>query len=127
MVLKFESFINGKAAECGHFCSILFISKMFSLNFSLPTEIYSTQNNREQVLQEIHRTIEILYGTKCTLYPPFMAFETVVRKQILQLENPIMSCVDLVIEELSNAVRKCTRNVSHCTEFNSENHRNETN
>lgn len=62
--------------------------------------------------QEIYYAIENLHGIDIGLYPPLMAFEAIVRMQISQLEKPIVLCVDLVIEELSNAVRNCTKRVS---------------
>lgn len=96
------------------------------MNFRLPAEIHNIQNDEKQVQQQINTNIENLYGTKGILYAPFMAFETVVRMQILQLEKPIMTCVDLVVEELSNAVRNCTQRVSHCVKLQSQNHQNET-
>lgn len=64
------------------------------------------------VRKEIGMAIEVLGGTDLGFDPPFRAFEVVVRKQILHLEQPIKTCVDLVIEELSNAVRTCTQKVS---------------
>lgn len=62
--------------------------------------------------REINYAIENLHGIQVGLYPPLMAFQVLVRKQISQLEQPIVLCVDLVIEELSNAVRTCTQRVS---------------
>lgn len=40
-----------------------------------------------------------------------MAFEAIVKKQIAQLKEPILKCVDLVVQELSVVVRMCTEKV----------------
>lgn len=37
-----------------------------------------------------------------------MAFEAIVKKQISRLREPSLKCVDLVITELGNVVRRCT-------------------
>lgn len=40
-----------------------------------------------------------------------MAFETIVKRLIAQIKEPCQKCVDLVIGELVNTVRKCTLKV----------------
>lgn len=40
-----------------------------------------------------------------------MAFETIVKKQIDRLKEPSLKCVDMVVTELTNVVRKCTEKV----------------
>lgn len=42
-----------------------------------------------------------------------MAFEAIVKKQIAKLKEPALKCVDLVVAELGNVVRKCTDKVSN--------------
>uniref|UniRef100_A0A8C3UJZ0 GED domain-containing protein n=1 Tax=Catharus ustulatus TaxID=91951 RepID=A0A8C3UJZ0_CATUS len=37
-----------------------------------------------------------------------MAFEAIVKKQVVKLKEPCLKCVDLVIQELINTVRQCT-------------------
>jgi len=46
------------------------------------------------------------------LFTPDMAFETIVKKQIGKLKEPSLSCVDMVVTELTNVVRTCTEKVS---------------
>lgn len=41
-----------------------------------------------------------------------MAFEAIVKKQIVKLKGPSLKSVDLVIQELINTVKKCTKKVS---------------
>lgn len=45
------------------------------------------------------------------LFTPDMAFEAIVKKQISKLREPAIKCVDLVVAELGNVVRKCTEKV----------------
>ena len=40
-----------------------------------------------------------------------MAFETIVKKQIQRLKEPSLKCVDMVVTELTNVVRKCSEKV----------------
>lgn len=42
------------------------------------------------------------------LFTPDMAFEVIVKKQVVKLKTPCLKCVDLVIQELINTVRQCT-------------------
>lgn len=47
------------------------------------------------------------------LFTPDMAFEAIVKKQIVKLKGPCLKCVDLVIQELINTVQQCTNKVQH--------------
>ncbi|GAA6092696.1 dynamin-2-like isoform X1 [Tachysurus ichikawai] len=42
------------------------------------------------------------------LFTPDLAFEAIVKKQIIKLKEPCLKCIDLVIQELINTVRQCT-------------------
>ncbi|KAI4896942.1 hypothetical protein NFI96_026392, partial [Prochilodus magdalenae] len=44
---------------------------------------------------------------KTGLFTPDMAFEAIVKKQIVKLKEPCIKCIDLVIQELINTVRQC--------------------
>lgn len=46
------------------------------------------------------------------LFTPDLAFEAIVKKQIIKLKEPCLKCIDLVIQELINTVRQCTNKVS---------------
>ena len=41
-----------------------------------------------------------------------MAFETIVKRQIEQFKTPSVKCVDMVVDELSKVVHKCTTKVT---------------
>ncbi|NXM71402.1 DYN2 protein, partial [Serilophus lunatus] len=54
---------------------------------------------------------EISYAIKnihTGLFTPDLAFEAIVKKQVVKLKEPCLKCVDLVIQELINTVRQCT-------------------
>jgi len=46
------------------------------------------------------------------LFTPDMAFETIVKRQIEQFKTPSVKCVDMVVDELSKVVHKCTEKVA---------------
>lgn len=45
------------------------------------------------------------------LFTPDLAFEAIVKKQIIKLKDPCLKCVDLVVTELVAVIRKCTEKV----------------
>lgn len=45
------------------------------------------------------------------LFTPDLAFEVIVKKQIIKLKTPCLKCIDLVIQELINTVRQCSNKV----------------
>ena len=42
-----------------------------------------------------------------------MAFEAIVKKQIMRLREPSLKCIDLVVAELSNVVRMTAEKVEN--------------
>lgn len=52
-----------------------------------------------------------LDGFRTGLFTPDLAFEAIVKKQVVKLKEPCLKCVDLVIQELINTVRQCTSKV----------------
>ena len=46
------------------------------------------------------------------LFTPDMAFEAIVKRQIDKLRSPAVKCVDMVMSELTNVIKKCSTNVS---------------
>lgn len=51
-------------------------------------------------------------GFRTGLFTPDLAFEAIVKKQVVKLKEPCLKCVDLVIQELISTVRQCTSKVS---------------
>lgn len=41
-----------------------------------------------------------------------MAFEAIVKKQIVKLKEPSLKCVDLVVSELTTVIKKCAEKVT---------------
>lgn len=64
------------------------------------------------MLKKIANAIESVYGINGILNTPFKAFERLVIEQIEDLEEPIEKCINLVIDELKNAVHGCAQRVS---------------
>lgn len=52
------------------------------------------------------------YLHRTGLFTPDMAFEAIVKKQIVKLKGPCLKSVDLVMQELINTVKKCTKKVT---------------
>ncbi|KFO28761.1 Dynamin-1 [Fukomys damarensis] len=50
-------------------------------------------------------TASLVTGTG--LFTPDMAFEAIVKKQIVKLKEPSLKCVDLVVSELATVIKKC--------------------
>lgn len=46
------------------------------------------------------------------LFTPDLAFEAIVKKQIIKLKDPCLKCVDLVVSELAALIMKCTDKVN---------------
>lgn len=46
------------------------------------------------------------------MFTPDLAFEAIVKKQILKLKEPSLKCVDLVVSELTALVMKCSVKVT---------------
>lgn len=75
-------------------------------------EIEKIKFEEKKTLEEIDRTIRNINGIRCGLYSPQMAFEKFTEKQIEKMKAPIALIINLVIEDLTKAVRKCVQKVS---------------
>lgn len=53
-----------------------------------------------------------VFQTRVGLFTPDMAFEAIVKRQIDKLRTPAVKCVDLVMSELTNVIKKCASKVS---------------
>lgn len=53
----------------------------------------------------------ICMSLRTGLFTPDLAFEAIVKKQIIKLKEPCLKCIDLVIQELINTVRQGTKKV----------------
>ncbi|EGV96183.1 Dynamin [Cricetulus griseus] len=55
---------------------------------------------------------ELVKVRRTGLFTPDLAFEAIVKKQVVKLKEPCLKCVDLVIQELISTVRQCTSKVN---------------
>lgn len=90
-------------------CSFVLFARICSLRF----EIVKMSCDEKELRREISFAIRNIHGIRVGLFTPDMAFEAIVKKQISQLKEPILKCIDLVVQELSSVVRLCTERV--CT------------
>lgn len=86
---------------------IVYFSSVYSLRF----EIVKMCCDEKELRREISFAIRNIHGIRVGLFTPDMAFEAIVKKQISQLKEPILKCIDLVVQELSAVVRLCTEKV----------------
>jgi dynamin GTPase len=47
------------------------------------------------------------------LFTPDMAFEAIVKEYVKKLKQPSLKAVDMVVNELTNVVHKCTNKVNN--------------
>ena len=89
------------------------INRIFHERF--PFELVKQEFDEKELRREITYAIKNIHGIRTGLFTPDMAFETIVKKQIQKLREPSLACVDMVVTELTNVVRKCTEAVSTTT------------
>ncbi|KAL2092348.1 hypothetical protein ACEWY4_012146 [Coilia grayii] len=83
------------------------INRIFHERF--PFELVKMEFNEKELRKEISYAIKNIHGIRTGLFTPDMAFETIVKRQIAKIKEPCQKCVDLVITELVNTVRSCTK------------------
>uniref|UniRef100_A0A8D2P8H5 Dynamin-type G domain-containing protein n=1 Tax=Zosterops lateralis melanops TaxID=1220523 RepID=A0A8D2P8H5_ZOSLA len=86
------------------------INRIFHERF--PFELVKMEFNEKELRREISYAIKNIHGIRTGLFTPDMAFEAIVKKQIVKLKGPCLKSVDLVMQELINTVKKCTKKVA---------------
>ncbi|XP_075403157.1 dynamin-2 isoform X1 [Tenrec ecaudatus] len=86
------------------------INRIFHERF--PFELVKMEFDEKDLRREISYAIKNIHGVRTGLFTPDMAFEAIVKKQVVKLKEPCLKCVDLVIQELTNTVRQCTSKLS---------------
>ncbi|XP_077862777.1 dynamin-1-like, partial [Saccoglossus kowalevskii] len=81
------------------------INRIFHERF--PFELVKMEYDEKELRREISYAIKNIHGVRVGLFTPDMAFETIVKRQIARLKEPALKCVDMVVSELTNVVRKC--------------------
>ncbi|KAF5903638.1 dynamin-2 isoform X1, partial [Clarias magur] len=82
------------------------INRIFHERF--PFELVKIVFDEKELRREISHAIKNVHGVRTGLFTPDLAFEAIVKKQIVKLKEPCLKCIDLVIQELINTVRQCS-------------------
>uniref|UniRef100_A0AAQ4RVE4 Dynamin-2 n=1 Tax=Gasterosteus aculeatus aculeatus TaxID=481459 RepID=A0AAQ4RVE4_GASAC len=82
------------------------INRIFHERF--PFELVKIVFDEKELRREISHAIKNVHGVRTGLFTPDLAFEVIVKKQIIKLKTPCLKCIDLVIQELINTVRQCS-------------------
>ncbi|XP_017851998.1 dynamin isoform X4 [Drosophila busckii] len=86
-------------------------------------EIVKMACDEKELRREISFAIRNIHGIRVGLFTPDMAFEAIVKRQIALLKEPVIKCVDLVVQELSTVVRMCTDKMSRYPRLREETER----
>ncbi|XP_010769839.1 dynamin-2 isoform X1 [Notothenia coriiceps] len=86
------------------------INRLFHERF--PFELVKIVFDEKELRREISHAIKNVHGVRTGLFTPDLAFEVIVKKQIVKLKTPCLKCIDLVIQELINTVRQCTNKLN---------------
>ncbi|KAK3733066.1 hypothetical protein QZH41_008407 [Actinostola sp. cb2023] len=81
------------------------INRIFHERF--PYELAKMEFDEKHLRKEIMFAIKNIHGIRVGLFTPDMAFEAIVKRQIEKLRTPAIKCVDMVMTELINVLRKC--------------------
>ncbi|XP_041819867.1 dynamin-2-like isoform X3 [Chelmon rostratus] len=82
------------------------INRIFHERF--PFELVKMEFDEKELRKEISYAIKNIHGVRTGLFTPDLAFEAIVKKQVIKLKDPCLKCVDLVVTELVALIRKCT-------------------
>ncbi|XP_034448085.1 dynamin-3 isoform X4 [Hippoglossus hippoglossus] len=86
------------------------INRLFHERF--PFELVKIVFDEKELRREISHAIKNVHGVRTGLFTPDLAFEAIVKKQIVKLKTPCLKCIDLVIQELINTFRQCTNKLN---------------
>ncbi|XP_035262235.1 dynamin-2 isoform X2 [Anguilla rostrata] len=97
------------------------INRIFHERF--PFELVKMEFDEKELRREISYAIKNIHGVRTGLFTPDLAFEAIVKKQILKLREPSLKCVDLVVSELSMLIKKCTEKLGSYPKLREETER----
>ncbi|XP_048051001.1 dynamin-2 isoform X4 [Megalobrama amblycephala] len=86
------------------------INRIFHERF--PFELVKMEFDEKELRREISYAIKNIHGVRTGLFTPDLAFEAIVKKQIVKLKEPCLKCVDLVVSELATLIIKCTEKLN---------------
>ncbi|XP_022700066.1 dynamin-like isoform X3 [Varroa jacobsoni] len=97
------------------------INRVFHERF--PFEIVKMEFDEKELRREIAFAIRNIHGIRVGLFTPDKAFEAIVKRQIAKLKEPSIKCVDLVVQELGNVVRRCAEKMNRYPRLREETER----
>ncbi|XP_015204538.1 dynamin-2 isoform X4 [Lepisosteus oculatus] len=97
------------------------INRIFHERF--PFELVKMEFDEKELRREISYAIKNIHGVRTGLFTPDLAFEAIVKKQIIKLKEPCLKCIDLVIQELINTVRQCANKLGSYPKLREETER----
>ncbi|XP_051741537.1 dynamin-2 isoform X2 [Ctenopharyngodon idella] len=86
------------------------INRIFHERF--PFELVKMEFDEKELRREISYAIKNIHGVRTGLFTPDLAFEAIVKKQVVKLKEPCLKCVDLVVSELATLILKCTEKLN---------------
>ncbi|XP_012554663.1 dynamin-1 isoform X2 [Hydra vulgaris] len=101
---------SGEDIDTEHLSGGARINRVFHERF--PFELVKLQYDEKGLRKKIAFAIRNVHGVRSGLFTPDMAFESIVKEQIEKLKPPAIQCVDMVIAELTNIIRNCTKKMS---------------
>ncbi|XP_072319922.1 dynamin-2-like isoform X2 [Eucyclogobius newberryi] len=106
--VDFEKCIEGSGdqVDTSHLSGGAKINRIFHERF--PFELVKMEFDEKELRKEISYAIKNIHGVRTGLFTPDLAFEAIVKKQIIKLKDPCLKCVDLVVTEVVALIRKCT-------------------
>ncbi|MCI4389341.1 hypothetical protein PGIGA_G00096870 [Pangasianodon gigas] len=105
--LDFEKMIEGSGAQVDtvQLSGGAKINRIFHERF--PFDLVKMEFDEKELRREISYAIKNIHGIRTGLFTPDLAFEAIVKKEIVKLKGPCIKCVDMVIQELIATVRQC--------------------
>ncbi|XP_073397199.1 dynamin-1 isoform X7 [Dendrobates tinctorius] len=86
------------------------INRIFHERF--PFELVKMEFDEKDLRREISYAIKNIHGIRTGLFTPDLAFEAIVKKQVQKLKEPSLKCVDMVVNELTSTIQKCSEKLS---------------
>ncbi|XP_037626003.1 dynamin 3a isoform X2 [Sebastes umbrosus] len=97
------------------------INRIFHERF--PYELDKLESDEMKLRREINYAIRNIHGVRTGLFTPDMAFEAIVKKQILMLKGPCSQFVDMVSQELITTVYQCIKKLGSFPQLQDETER----
>lgn len=99
----------GDSIDTEHLSGGAKINRVFHERF--PFELVRLQYDEKGLRRKIGIAIKNVHGVRSGLFTPDIAFESIVKEQIDRLKSPAVKCVDMVVNELTLIIKKCSAKV----------------